>query len=38
MRKTLGIAVAIALALCTAWWGEVGRAQQEGVGEKANPR
>lgn len=38
MRKGYGIAAAIALGLGVAWWGGVGRAQQEGVGEKAGEK
>jgi hyperosmotically inducible protein len=38
MRNASGIAVAIALVLGVAWWGGVGRAQQEGVGEKAGEK
>src|SRR5438270_13463429 len=38
MRNASGIAVAIALVLGVAWRGGVGRAQQEGVGEKAGEK
>ena len=38
MRNAYGIAAAIALGLGVAWWGGVGRAQQEGVGEKAGEK
>jgi osmotically-inducible protein OsmY len=38
MRNAYGIAAAIALGLGVAWWGEVGRAQQQGAGEKAGER
>jgi hyperosmotically inducible periplasmic protein len=38
MKKACGITVAIALAMGVAWWGNVGRAQQEGVGEKAGEK
>jgi hypothetical protein len=38
MRNAYGIAVAIALALGVAWWGGVGRAQQEGAGQKAGEK
>jgi hyperosmotically inducible periplasmic protein len=38
MRNTYGIAAAIALGLGVAWWGGVGRAQQQGVGEKAGEK
>ncbi len=38
MRTAYGIATAIGLALGVAWWGGVGRAQQEGVGEKAGEK
>jgi osmotically-inducible protein OsmY len=38
MRKACGIAVAIGLGLGVAWWGGVGRAQQEGAGQKAGEK
>jgi len=38
MRNAYGIAAAITLALGAAWWGGVGRAQQEGAGEKAGEK
>lgn len=38
MRKSYRIAAAIALGLGVAWWTGVGRAQQEGVGEKAGEK
>src|SRR6516162_2484777 len=38
MRKSYGLATAIGLAIGVAWWGGVGRAQQEGVGEKAGEK
>lgn len=38
MRKSFAIVPAIALAMGVAWWGGVGRAQQEGVGEKAGEK
>jgi hyperosmotically inducible periplasmic protein len=38
MRNAYGIVAAIALALGVAWWGGVGRAQQEGLGEKAGEK
>ena len=38
MRNAYGIAVAIALALGVAWWGGVGRAQQEGAGQKVGEK
>ncbi len=38
MKRTIGIVAAIALALGVAWWGGVGRAQQEGAGEKAGEK
>jgi osmotically-inducible protein OsmY len=38
MRKSYGLATAIGLAIGVAWWGGPGRAQQEGVGEKAGEK
>jgi len=38
MRKAFGIAIAIALALGVWWCGGVGRAQQEGAGQKAGEK
>lgn len=38
MKRACGITVAIALALGFAWWGGIGRAQQEGPGEKAGEK
>jgi osmotically-inducible protein OsmY len=38
MKRLFGIAAAMGLALSVAWWGGVGRAQQEGVGEKAGEK
>lgn len=38
MRKGYGIAAVIALGLGVAWWGGVGRAQQEGAGQKAGEK
>lgn len=38
MKNVYRIAVVVALAMGTAWWGGVGRAQQEGVGEKAGEK
>ncbi len=38
MRNAYRIAAAIALALGMAWWGGVGRAQQEGAGQKAGEK
>jgi hypothetical protein len=38
MRKAYGIAAAVSLAFGVAWWGGVGRAQQEGAGEKAGEK
>jgi hyperosmotically inducible periplasmic protein len=38
MKKAIGFTVAIALAMGVAWWGDVGRAQQQGAGEKAGER
>jgi osmotically-inducible protein OsmY len=38
MRNAYGIAAAIALGLGVAWWGGVGRAQQQGAGEKAGEK
>jgi len=38
MRKSCAIAAAVALAVGVAWWAGVGRAQQEGVGEKAGEK
>ncbi len=38
MKRACGITVAIALAMGVAWWGGVGRAQQEGAGEKAGEK
>ncbi len=38
MRKAYGIAAAVALALGVGWFGGVGRAQQEGAGEKAGEK
>lgn len=38
MRNAYGIVAAMAMGLGIAWWGGVGRAQQEGVGEKAGEK
>jgi hyperosmotically inducible periplasmic protein len=38
MRNAYGIAAVIALAIGVAWWGGVGRAQQQGAGEKAGEK
>jgi osmotically-inducible protein OsmY len=38
MKTSYGIAAAIALALGVAWCGGVGRAQQEGTGQKAGEK
>lgn len=38
MRKSYAVAAAVGLAVGVAWWGGVGRAQQEGVGEKAGEK
>ena len=38
MRKTYGLAVVMSLALCLAFWGGIGRAQQEGAAEKAKDK
>jgi hyperosmotically inducible periplasmic protein len=38
MRKAYVIAVAVVLASGVAWWGGVGRAQQEGAGEKVGEK
>jgi osmotically-inducible protein OsmY len=38
MKKACGITVAIALAIGLACWSGVGRAQQQGVGEKAGEK
>ena len=38
MKKVYGVALVIALASGAAWFGGVGRAQQEGAGEKAGEK
>jgi hyperosmotically inducible protein len=38
MRKTYGLAVVISLAVCLAFWGGIGRAQQEGAAEKTKEK
>jgi hypothetical protein len=38
MKKVYGITVALGLAMGVAWWGGVGRAQQDGAGEKAGEK
>jgi len=38
MRKTYGLAVVMSLALGVAFWGGIGRAQQEGAAEKAKDK
>jgi hyperosmotically inducible periplasmic protein len=38
MRKAYVIAAAVVLASGVGWWGGVGRAQQEGVGEKVGEK
>jgi hyperosmotically inducible periplasmic protein len=38
MKKACGFTLAIALAMGVGWWASVGRAQQEGVGEKAGEK
>src|SRR5947209_3515095 len=38
MRRIHGLAALTLLALCVAFWGGIGRAQQEGAAEKAGEK